>query len=203
MRVEIADDEGTGACLRVAPRRLYVPEDGTATFTVALCTKPTARGSGTPEVEFRIDAGGDLTTDPARLTFNESNWASGHTVTITARNDEDGANETVTIEITGASGTDGLYVGASAAVLTTVIDDDAGGLISPTAITVPEGGMGYYKAAIHFRALGQRDHLHLGRTGSDYKRLPAHLRLLELGGAAVRDRQRGRRLGRRGCWRLF
>ena len=148
VRVEIADDEGTGACLNVEPRRLYVPEDGTATFTVALCTKPTARGSDMPEVEMRIDAGGDVTTDSARLTFNESNWASGHTVTISAGNDDDGANDTLTITISGASGTDGIYVGSRAGVVTTVIDDDSGGIISPTAITVPEDGMGYYKAAI-------------------------------------------------------
>ena len=117
-------------------------EAGTATFTVALCTKPTARGSDTPEVEMRIDAGGDLTTDPARLTFNESNWASGHTVTVSAGGDDDGVNDTLTIIMSGASGTDGIYVGSRAEVVTTVIVDDAGGLISPTTITVPDGGMG-------------------------------------------------------------
>ena len=149
VRVEIADDEGTGACVQVDPRRLYIPESGTATITVALCTKPTAVSPlDTPEVEFRIDAGGDLTTDPARITFNESNWASGHTVTVSAGDDDDGVNDEVTIEISGAGGTDGIYVGSSAEVVTTVIDGDTGGIINPTSITVPEGGRGYYKAAI-------------------------------------------------------
>ena len=149
VRVEIADDEGTGACVQVDPRRLYIPESGTATLTIALCTKPTAVSPlDTPKVEFRIDAGGDLTTDPARITFNESNWASGHTVTVSAGRDDDGVNDEVTIEISGAGGTDGIYVGSSAEVVTTVIDDDTGGIINPTSITVPEGGRGYYKAAI-------------------------------------------------------
>ncbi len=149
VRLEIADDEGTGGCLHVYPRRLYIPESGTVTFTVALCTKPTAGSPlDTPQVEMRIDVGGDVTTNPGRLIFTESNWASGHTVTVSAGNDDDGANDELTIQISGASGTDSIYVGSSADVVTTVIDDDTGGIINPINITVPEGGRGYYTAAI-------------------------------------------------------
>ena len=147
--VEIADDEATVGCIRLYPDRLYIPEGGTATFTVALCSKPTAVSpSDTPYVEMTITAGGEVTTNPARIRFEGSNWASGHTVTVSAGDDDDGANDELTIRIAGASASGRLYVGTKAEVVTTVIDDDTGGIINPTEITVPEGGRGYYKAAI-------------------------------------------------------
>ena len=147
--VEIADDEATVGCIRLYPDRLYIPEGGTATFTVALCSKPTAVSpSDTPYVEMTITAGGEVTTNPARIRFEGSNWASGHTVTVSAGDDDDGANDELTIRIAGASASGRLYVGTKAEVVTTVIDDDTGGIINPTNITVPEGGRSYYKAAI-------------------------------------------------------
>ncbi len=149
VRVDIADDEATGACVRIYPERLYIPESETATFTISLCSKPRAVApSDTPYVEMRIDAGGDVTVNPARIRFEESNWATGETVIVSASSDDDGANDEVTITISGASGSGPLYVGTSIDVVTTVIDDDTGGIINPIDITVPEGGQGYYQAAI-------------------------------------------------------
>ena len=71
-------------------------------------------------------------------------------MTVSAGDDDDGANDEVTIEITGGSGTDGDIrgVGSAEVPVTTVIDDDTGGIINPTNITVPEAGRGYYKASV-------------------------------------------------------
>ena len=147
--VEAADDDGRWACVHVRPERLYVPEAGTATFNVALCTKPTARrAGGSPDVGMSISAGGDVTVDPSWLRFDESNWASGISVTVSAGSDEDGANDEVTVNVRGSGGGDGLYHGTEAQVPVIVIDDDSGGLINPTDITVPEGGLGYYTAMV-------------------------------------------------------
>lgn len=101
--LEVADEEGSGGCVVVRPSRLYLDENGTAIFYLGLCTPPTARAGDTPEVDFRIDAGGDVTANPARATFTTSYWASRFVITVMAANDADGANDEVMLEITGNS----------------------------------------------------------------------------------------------------
>ncbi len=120
---------------------LSVSETGTtATFTVALLTKPTA------SVTFPIasSAVSAATVSPASLTFTTTNYATPQTVTITGVDDQlaDGL-QNFTIVLGAATSTDSNYNGANPADVSgaTIDDDIAGVTVTPsTAVSVSETG---------------------------------------------------------------
>jgi cellulose 1,4-beta-cellobiosidase len=116
-----------------------VPEGGTATFTAKLSSAPTSnvtvstsRASG--DTDLSVSSGGSL-------TFTTSNWNTAQTVTLAAAQDSD-----------TTAGTAGFTVGGSgvtsATVNATEVDDDATTvqslIVTPTSVTVPEGGTAGY-----------------------------------------------------------
>ena len=87
---------------------LTVTEEDTTgnTYTVVLDTQPTA--------DVTVTVGGHASTEvtptPASLTFTTTNWSTAQTVTVTAGNDTDLTNDTVTLTHSAAS-TDSNYSG--------------------------------------------------------------------------------------------
>ena len=136
----------------VSETALTVPEGGSASYTVVLDTQPTddvtitvARSPGGDE---------DLTASPDTLTFTNSNWSMQQTVTILAAEDEDGEDGVAAFNHSAASpGT--VYDGLPAPSVRTTEDDNdtAGVIVSPTTLSVPEGGSATYTVRLGTKPL--------------------------------------------------
>ena len=116
----LEDDDAAG--LTVSETALTVTEQDAAgdSYTVVLDTEPTH--------EVTVTVGGhsgtDVSPSASTLIFTTSNWDQAQTVTVTALNDDDTANDAVTLTHTATS-TDGNYSGiAIAGVTVTVTDND-------------------------------------------------------------------------------
>ncbi|MFI7633794.1 glycoside hydrolase family 6 protein [Nonomuraea sp. NPDC049400] len=116
-----------------------VNEGGTATFTARLSSAPssnvtvsTARTSG--DTDLTVSSGGSL-------TFTPSNWNTPQTVTLAAAQDSDTTAGTAAFSV-GGNGVTGATVNA------TEVDDDSvqeqSIIVTPPAVTVPEGGTATY-----------------------------------------------------------
>ncbi len=82
----------------VTPTALTVAEGSSAAYTVVLDAEPS--GDVTVTVG---GASGDVTVEPASLTFTTTNWDTAQTVTVRAARDEDTTDDTATLTH-GASG---------------------------------------------------------------------------------------------------
>ncbi len=126
----------------VSETELTVPEGGSASYTVRLVTQPTDDVTITVE---RVTGDEDLTASPDTLTFTNSNWSVQQTVTVSAAEDDDGAASTAQFGHKVISpGT--VYHGVSTSGLKATEDDNdtIGVIVSPTALSVPEGGSATY-----------------------------------------------------------
>ena len=136
----------------VSETALTVPEGGSASYTVVLDTQPTADVTITVA---RSPAGDDdLTASPDTLTFTNSDWSTQQTVTILAAEDEDGEHGVAAFNHSAASpGT--VYDGLPApSVRTTEKDNDpVGVIVSPTTLSVPEGGSATYTVRLGTKPL--------------------------------------------------
>ena len=137
-KVTIFLQEKPGVIL--TPSTLTVAEGGTADYTVQLSSEPTA------DVTVDITGGGDLTVNPNSLTFTSATWDTAQTVTVTAAQDDDGADDTRTVGHAVADGSADEYVGASLdGLAVTVTDDEIPGVtLTPTTLTVNEGSTADY-----------------------------------------------------------
>ena len=129
----LEDDDAAG--VRVSATALTVTEqDATGdSYTVVLDTEPTH------EVTVTVGghAGTDVSLSASTLTFTPSNWDRAQTVTVTARNDDDTADDAVTLTH-AATSTDGNYSGITiAGVAVTVTDNDT---TTPTVTLVLSAG---------------------------------------------------------------
>ncbi len=104
------------------PTSLTVNEGGSRTYMVSLATRPT----GDVTVTVTGQAGTDLTVLPETRTFTPSTWPSTWQVQVTAGEDTDTVDDTVTLTHT-ATGAD--YADVEAALSVTVRDND------PPAVT--------------------------------------------------------------------
>ena len=147
LRVTIEDNDKPG--IQVSRANIGIQESGSGTFTVRLNTEPldditvgVSLDSDTDQV--LKDA---ITVEPAALEFTTDNWDEPQTVTVTdsAEGDANISDETVTIGlvVTSAESTTDPYFSptpASREVEVTINDDDdAGFMLSDTAVTVREG----------------------------------------------------------------
>ena len=115
---------GTAATpgVTVSESSLTVTEEDTTgeTYTVVLDSQPTANVA----VTVAGHAGTDVTPSPTALTFTTGDWGTPRTVTVTAGDDADTADDSVTLTH-GATSADAGYDGiAIAGVAVTVRDDD-------------------------------------------------------------------------------
>ena len=118
--VTVTDNDGTG--VHVSKTSLTVREEDTAgnSYTVALSTQPTANVT----VTVAGHAGTDVTPSPTTLTFTSQNWETAQTVTVKAGDDDDMANDSVTLTHSVVS-TDTDYQGITiSSVAVTVTDND-------------------------------------------------------------------------------
>ena len=125
--VTITDDDSVGLVL--SPAALTVDEGASGTYTVALNSRP--RGNVRVTVVRTSDT--DLTVSPEILSFTRSTWDTTQTVTVTAGEDSDTADDTDTLTHT-ASGAD--YGGVEAALVVTVRDNGEPAANNPATGTV-------------------------------------------------------------------
>ena len=132
--VTVADDDTQG--LTIAPAEVSVDEGAEAAqaYTVALDTQPTGAVTVTPT----SGDTGAATVSPRALTFTPDNWNTPQRVAVTGVQDDDTADETVTVSH-AVSGAD--YDGVPAGAVTVMVeDDDTQGLtIAPAEVSVDEG----------------------------------------------------------------
>ena len=115
--VRITDNDGRGIDLSSAS--LIVPEGGSAPYTVALASRPTA----TVRVDITGHSGSGVSLDSTLLVFATSDWDTAQTITVSAPQDLDANNGSATLTHT-ARGAD--YTGVTAAVAVTVTVGDLG-----------------------------------------------------------------------------
>ena len=158
--VTVTDDDTAGLTLSTAT--LGVAEGDDAEYTVRLATQPTA----TVTVAITGTASTDLSLDSTSLTFTTATWSTVQTVTVTAGEDIDAANDAATLLHT-ASGGD--YAGETAEVAVTVTDDDTPGtvVLSPTALGVAEGGDAEYTVRLSSRPTAEVTVAVTGQAGTD------------------------------------
>ena len=134
--VRITDNDGRG--IDLSSTSLSVTEGGSATtYTVALATQSTA----TVTVTISGNLGTGVSLDKTVLFFTPSDWNIAQTIMVSALQDPDGNNDSVTLTHT-ASGAD--YDSVTAAVTVTVVDDDR----AQPPVTGGGGGGGFGPAPV-------------------------------------------------------
>ena len=141
LSVTVDDDEIPA--LTVSPTSLKLVEGGDPntvekTFAVELSVPPK---SG--EVKVKVESGdaGAAAVDKTLLTFTTADWNTAQTVTVTAQDDDDGANESLTVSLSAPDSTASEYVSVKGSVSVEVDDDETPALsITPTSLDLTEGG---------------------------------------------------------------
>ena len=124
--------------LSVSATALRLSEGGSASYTVALATRP----DDNVTVTIASD-NADVTTRPASLTFTTANWNTAQRVTVSAASDGDTANDAATLTHTASGG--GYADAPAVSVTVSVTDDDTAGLsITPTVLNLIENGISAY-----------------------------------------------------------
>ncbi len=148
----VTDNEVPGVTL--TPANLVVTEGGTTTLTVVL-NAPPLNGAF---IDFRERLGNHLpvTANPETLAFNATNWDTPRTVTLRGTQDRDANNHsemfTYRTELNfNSTADDRGYANRSAGVPLIILDDDGGPAVSvsPTMLTVDEGGTISYNLALN------------------------------------------------------
>ena len=136
VRVTVSDNDVAGVA--VSPTSLTIDEGDDATYTVELNTQP----SGNVTVAISSD-NTDVTASSTSLTFTSSNWSAEQTVTVTAGQDGDAANDSATLTHNPSGG--GYNLVSNVGLTVTVTDDDTAGVtVTPTTLPITEGGDGTY-----------------------------------------------------------
>ena len=131
VEVTVIDNDTRGVTLSEAA--LGVNEESTVTYTVTLATQP----SGPVTIIPSSGDSGAVSVSPASLTFTAANWDTAQTVSVTGVQDDDTANETVTVSHS-VSGYD--TVTSAHSVMVTVTDNDTAGVsVEPTSVSPSEG----------------------------------------------------------------
>lgn len=127
----------------VLSKTALTPAEGESeSYTVKLATQPTE----TVTAEIGGTAGTDLTLDKTRLEFTISNWATAQTVTVTAGEDDDAADDAATLTHTA---TGGDYASVTKDLPVTISDDDQRGImISTERLVLFEGWYANYKVKL-------------------------------------------------------
>ena len=137
MTVTVTDDDTPGVSVE---RTSMSPVEGeTASYTLTLSTQPAGPVTITPTSS---GDSGALSVSPTSLTFTPSDWDTARTVTVTAVDDDNTANETITISHSVSGYT---TVTSADAVTVTVTDDDTPGVsVQPPGLSTDESGTASY-----------------------------------------------------------
>ena len=150
LSVTVIDDDKAPA-LVFTPENPTVAEAGSGSYTVRLAGSPSA--AVTVTVSAGTDAGVTLDTDAASdgnqnsLSFTTTNWSTPQTVDVSAGQDDDAVDDTVTLSHSASGGDYGSVTGD---LLVTVADDDKAPalVLTPESLTLAEGGSGSYTVAL-------------------------------------------------------
>ena len=131
----LSSAQQSSAALVFSPESLTLTEGGSASYTVKLSSEPSA----TVVVLVSGHSGSDLTLSGLSsntLTFTTQNWDAAQTITVTAAEDTDTADDSVTLTHTPAGG--GF---SDAADLTVTVSDNDGSkiLLSQPSLELTEG----------------------------------------------------------------
>ncbi len=121
---------------------LSVPEGGSVRYTLVLDTEPTHN----VKIQVSLASGDDdLTAAPTTLTFTTGNWYEKQPVTVSAAEDEDGRSGIATFAH-DADSADSTYhnIGTPGVKASEDDNDSIGVKVSPTTLSVPEGGSATY-----------------------------------------------------------
>ena len=159
--VTVTDDDVAG--VGFDPATLMITEGSSDTYKVELNSVPTANVTITP-------TGEGLTISPPTLVFEPGTWSTKQTVTVTTLQDDDLAENEISITHASTS-TDPNYVIAEAGtVVVTVTDDDTAGVsVDPTKITPSEGNTtgSNYSVVLDFKPSADVTVTITGPSGSD------------------------------------
>ena len=133
----VTDDETPAIVLSAST--LTVPEENSATYTVRLDTEPVG-GAATVDITGAADG---IAPNPTRLVFTAYNWNTQRTVRVTAANDDNSSNETVTLRH-AATGADYGSVPTVEIEVTSTDDDTPSLRVSPAQLPVRENGSATY-----------------------------------------------------------
>ena len=153
----------TEAGVTVWPTPLAVPEGGSAVYTLALNTQPTesvtitvdeSKSRNDPDLTASSGTDTGMDTDSVTLLFTNSNWNTPQTVTVSAAEDDDGAAGIAEF-LHNVVSNDTSYnnTGAGGVTLNEADNDTIGVIISPTALSVPEGGSATYTVRLGTKPL--------------------------------------------------
>ena len=145
--ITIRDDEVRG--VTIEPTTLEIDEGSDTHYTVVLDSKPTGGVIVTPS------PAGDpsLTVAPPSLTFVAADWDLPQTVTVTAADDDDAADATVTVThaVTEADYGD---VKAESVTVQVLDDDERTVLLSPQEVFLDEGSDTHYTVMLGSKPTG-------------------------------------------------
>ena len=129
-------DAPEAAGVTVSETALTVTEADTSgdSYTVVLDTQPTAN----VVVTVAGHSGTDGLPAPTTLTFTSMNWETAQTVTVTAVNDADTTNDTVSLTHSAAS-TDTDYDGITIAGVTVTVEDNDTAKVTGLMLTPGDG----------------------------------------------------------------
>ena len=142
--VTVTDDD---ASVVVSETTLTVDEGANGTYTVKLNAPPTSD----VVLSLTVSGSSDVTLTPTTLTFTTSDWDTAQTVTVTAAQDTDAANDAASIAhtVAAAGSADEYDTVTIGSVAVTVTDDDASVVVSETTLTVDEGANGTYTVKLN------------------------------------------------------
>ena len=136
--VTVTDDDTAG--LVFTPDPVSVGEGATGSYTVALASEPSASvtvtitGQG-GSTDLTLDTDSVMAGDQNTLTFTTSNWSAAQTVELTAAQDNDSNNDSITLV---HAPTGGGYGNAQNKNLAVTITDDEG-LTPVISMSLPSG----------------------------------------------------------------
>ena len=129
-------DAPEAAGVTVSETALTVTEEDTTgdSYTVVLDSQPTAN----VVVTVAGHSGTDVLPAPTTLTFTSMNWETAQTVTVTAVNDADTTNDTVSLTHSAAS-TDTDYDGITIAGVPVTVEDNDTAKVTGVMLTPGDG----------------------------------------------------------------
>ena len=165
VEVTVIDDDSPGLAFGDTSVTVfeYLPASS-GSYAVWLALEP----SGTVTVSISGDDGTDLSLLTTSLMFTTDNWNSAQFVSYTAAQDDDAADDVLTLSHVAS---DGGYDGVTADLPVTIVDDDAGLVIEPSELDVGEDDSATYTVVLaasrSARPLATVTVTISGHTGSD------------------------------------
>ncbi len=131
------DNISTGRIVLSPAQGLTIAEGNSGNFSVSL--------SNFPNVEARVSlstSSANITLSESSLTFTRSNYAQAQSITVSAAEDDDAADESETITLQASGG-----ITAPSASLSVSVEDDESVrfLLAPESLTIIEGQQGTFR----------------------------------------------------------